>query len=94
MKTASVSELKNNLSACLKEVAAGEPLLITDRRKPVATLQALAQSDIPRNLASLCARGIVAPARKALSVSAFLRMPKGDGIIGLTEAVLDERNAR
>lgn len=46
MKTTSVTLLKNNLSAQLKEVASGETILITDRRKPVASLQPLAHGNL------------------------------------------------
>ena len=38
MKTASVSETKNNLSAILRQVREGESYLIVDRGKPVARL--------------------------------------------------------
>jgi prevent-host-death family protein len=42
MKTASVSETKNNLSAILREVREGESYLIVDRGKPVARLDPVA----------------------------------------------------
>jgi prevent-host-death family protein len=38
MKTASVSETKNNLSAILRQVREGESYLIVDRGTPVARL--------------------------------------------------------
>jgi prevent-host-death family protein len=38
MKTASVSETKNNLSAILRQVREGESYLIVDRGKPIARL--------------------------------------------------------
>jgi len=40
MKTASISETKNNLSALIDEVKGGEVVLITDRGKPVAQIVA------------------------------------------------------
>lgn len=39
MKTASISETKNNLSALLDRVRAGETVLILDRETPVARLE-------------------------------------------------------
>ncbi len=40
MKTSSISETKNNLSALIDEVKGGEVVLITDRGKPVAQIVA------------------------------------------------------
>ncbi len=39
MKTATISEAKNNLSALLDRVRAGETVLILDRETPVARLE-------------------------------------------------------
>lgn len=39
MRSASVSEAKNKLSALLDEVKAGETVVITDRGRPVARLE-------------------------------------------------------
>jgi prevent-host-death family protein len=39
MKTATISETKNNLSALLERVRAGESVLILDRETPVARLE-------------------------------------------------------
>jgi antitoxin (DNA-binding transcriptional repressor) of toxin-antitoxin stability system len=94
MKTTSVTRLKNELSAHLKEVIAGETVLITDRRKPVATLQPLSHSAPLGDISGLCARGIVSPPGGRLSVSRFLKCPKAAGPGGLTEAILEEREGR
>lgn len=45
METTSISFLKTHLSAELKKVQNGVPLLIMDHRKPVATIQAVAEGD-------------------------------------------------
>lgn len=94
MKTTSVTRLKNNLSAQLKEVVAGETILITDRRKPIATLQPLSSGEQGNALSGLCARGIVSPARKPLAVAALLRHPRGEAGGGLTQVILEEREGR
>lgn len=94
MKTTSVTRLKNELSAHLKEVIAGETVLITDRRKPVATLQPLTPGDPMGDISSLSARGIVSPPIGRLSASKFLKHPKASGTGGLTEAILEERDGR
>jgi prevent-host-death family protein len=59
MKTASVTDLKGNLSAHLKEVIAGEPLLVTDRNKPVAIIQPLGSGFSSQRVAGLVAKGVV-----------------------------------
>jgi antitoxin (DNA-binding transcriptional repressor) of toxin-antitoxin stability system len=94
MKTTSVTLLKNNLSAQLKEVAAGEAILITDRRKPVASLQPLTHGDLAGDWSGLAARGIVLPPQKSLVVSRFLEHPKGESRDDLTKAILEERSER
>lgn len=93
MNTASVSDLKNNLSARLKSVIAGEPLVITDHRKPVAVVYPLEQELMDDHVRSLVAEGLVIPPRKRrkLDVKAFLKLPKAECAAGLTEAILEER---
>lgn len=93
MKTASVSDLKNNLSARLKQVIAGEPLVITDHRKPVAVVYPLEQELMDEHVRSLVAEGLVIPPRKTgkLDAKAFLSLPKAECNASLTEAILEER---
>ena len=95
MKTASVSYLKNSLSACLKEVAAGESLLVTDRNKPVAILQPLHRTeDRSTELSRLAALGLVSPGNRKLAVAAFLKKPRGKSGIGLADAIIQDREGR
>lgn len=94
MKTTSVTFLKNNLSAQLKEVATGETILITDHRKPVATLQPLRHGDAADDLSALSARGIVSLPQTSLAVTRFLEKPRAEGRAGLTDAVVEERSER
>jgi len=93
MKTASVSSLMNSLSAKLKGVMAGEPLLVTDHRKPVAVLQPLTGDLASERMAGLVARGLVNPSARALDVEALLALPKAKGT-DLTPVLLEERDAR
>lgn len=44
MKTATISETKNSLSALLDRVRHGETILITDRRRPIARLSPVASA--------------------------------------------------
>ncbi|MFL6206925.1 MAG: type II toxin-antitoxin system Phd/YefM family antitoxin [Acidimicrobiales bacterium] len=57
-------ELRANLAAALRQVAAGERLVITLDGRPVAQLGPLEPSGSP-TLADLAASGLVAPPRRA-----------------------------
>jgi prevent-host-death family protein len=95
MKIASVTELKNELSAYLHGVMVGrEPVLVTDRRKPVAVLQPISGDSWDERLAGLVAAGIVAPPGKALQVREFLKTPRGRSKSPLTQAVIEDRDGR
>jgi prevent-host-death family protein len=62
MKTASISEAKNRLSAYLDMVRRGESILITDRGRPVARLAPLepgSREQADSRLAELARLGII-----------------------------------
>ena len=62
MKTVGVRELKNRLSEYLRDVRAGERVLVTDRGEVVAELAPPGQShepDVPAALLALVRRGLV-----------------------------------
>ena len=56
MERVGVRELRQNLSVYLRRVRRGEPLEVTERGRPIATLQPIADPD--DRLAQLEARGI------------------------------------
>jgi len=96
MKIASVTELKNGLSAYLKEVASGETVLVMDRKKPVAVFQPIPPDHGDERLAGLVASGIVSPPGGRLDLEAFFAEPRGTvhEASGLTGAILEEREER
>ncbi len=94
MKQVSVTDLKNSLSARMKLVLAGESLLITDHRKPVAVLSPLAEGMHDEGMAALVAAGLVSPPRRRLDVKALLKLPRGRATRSLSAAVLDDREGR
>lgn len=60
MKTASITEAKNGLSALIDRVKAGESVVITDRGVPVAVLEPVAeQVDWDERLARLERAGLI-----------------------------------
>jgi prevent-host-death family protein len=65
MKTATITEVKNQLSAIIDRVRAGESVIVTDRGQPVATIEPVrADADDAARLVRLERSGIVRPASK------------------------------
>lgn len=62
LETVGVAQLRQNLSAYLKRVAAGERLVVTDHNRPVAELTPLSSRLSP--LDRLIAEGRVNPPRR------------------------------
>jgi len=91
MKLASISELKDGLSAHLDLVRAGETVVVTDRRLPVATLERIAPGTLVDEVVALVAEERVAPRKQPLAVESFLAMPRGDCSDGLGSAIIEER---
>ena len=95
MRTASVSEAKNRLSALLREVSAGTVVTITDRGIPVARLVPVGPTrGIPAGALSLAQQGLLvlperAPGGKWLDLPAPARR-KGRSAVA---ALLAERRA-
>jgi len=96
MKKASISELKNQLSAFIDGVQRGRPLLIVDRGRPVARLEPIAgtgagpQTDA--RLARLEREGVLRHGRTPFPselLDAALPCPSADG--SAVAALLDER---
>jgi prevent-host-death family protein len=67
MRTASITEAKNGLSALIDRVRAGETILITDRGTPVARIEPMVSTDDPDGrLERLVRAGIVRPPARRL----------------------------
>ncbi|HEX4150707.1 MAG TPA: type II toxin-antitoxin system prevent-host-death family antitoxin [Steroidobacteraceae bacterium] len=65
MEKATVSKLKNNLSAYLRKVRSGHPVLIYDRDVPIARIERIEASGRgAERLALLAAQGITRPAAR------------------------------
>ena len=68
MEKASVSKLKNNLSAYLRRVRAGSTVVIYEREVPIARLERIESSDRGADrLKLLGVEGVTRPPRKPLS---------------------------
>jgi prevent-host-death family protein len=95
MKKASVSHLKNNLSAYLRTVRAGHPVVIYDRDVPIARLERIESAGLGADrLASLHAKGVArVPLRRrsAANILAGLQNPLPHAT-RLLEAVQQDRS--
>ncbi len=98
MKKASITEVKNNLSALIDSVQNGAPLLIMDRGRPVARLDAVRGAPMGDDgrLARLIRDGIVRPARGVLPKSVLGSKPPraGEGSSALGRLLDERRDAR
>lgn len=77
MKKASITEAKNNLSALIDGLKGGSPVLIVDRGRPVARLEAAgsgSESEDNGRLSRLL-RGGVVRARRSVPPEALLTTP-------------------
>ena len=94
MQRATVSKLKDNLSAYLRKVRAGATVVIYDRDVPIAYIERIESSARGADrLALLRAQGLTRPARRTLS-GKELRTLLGQGLsptARLTEALRQER---
>jgi len=95
VKTATISETKNSLSALLDRVRHGETVLITDRRRPIARLEPVATPDggpDEGRLARLERAGVIRRARRG-RLEEILRVPPPRAETGgdVLAALLDER---
>ena len=94
MEKATVSKLKNNLSAYLRKVRSGQPVLIYDRDLPIARIERIETSGRGADrLALLAAQGITRPAGRPLSPRELRSLlprllPRAARVV---DALMDER---
>jgi prevent-host-death family protein len=95
METASISEVKNGLSAIIDRVKGGESIVVTDRGIPVAVIEPVTgRIDVEDRLARLERAGLVKRAKGELTEE-FLRttgptLPDG---VSLVDYILEERRS-
>lgn len=90
-----MTEAKNQLSALLAAVRAGESIVIVDRGVPVARLEGVARlgEDSWDRLARLERSGVVHPSRQGSRTTELLLSapPRAERGAGVTQALIDER---
>ena len=91
MEKATISELKNRLSAYLKKVRAGHTILILDRDQPVARLERVAAGEQAHDrLARLERSGLLRRATRPVNPKA-LREPVPSARESVVAALVEER---
>ncbi|MDZ4673167.1 MAG: type II toxin-antitoxin system prevent-host-death family antitoxin [Gemmatimonadota bacterium] len=93
MSHESISSAKNNLSALIKQVQGGDPVLITDRGVPVARLESVQLgAGVPPRIVALAQSGLVRLPRHDPDTS-WLDLPLPAPVAGPTasELLLEER---
>ena len=93
METATITEVKNGLSAIIDRVKAGETVLVTDRGIPVAVIEPVTERvDVHERLARLERAGILRRGRGLMPMD-LLRTP-GPAVRGdmtAVDVILEER---
>ena len=94
MKTATLTETKNNLSALIDQVRHGETILVLDRGRPVARIESAVTGpvDAEGRLARLERKGIVRRATAPMPRELLMQPPPAtrDGS-SVLELLLEER---
>jgi prevent-host-death family protein len=95
MKTASITEAKNNLSALIDGLKNGSPVLIVDRGRPVARLEPVITADQggqDGRLSRLLRDGVVRPRRSEPPRALFSSQPpRAVGGASAVDALVEER---
>lgn len=90
MKKASISELKNQLSAYLQRVRAGQTVIVYDRNRPIARIDRVADEDDDDRIVELQRAGIITPPSEPLPLD-LIRTPLPRAEHSVVEALLEER---
>ena len=99
METIGVRDLKNNLSACLRRVAAGEVILVTDHGRVVAEIRQPfcapeGYEHYPPLFWEKVARGEIKLAPQRISPDFWASLPRGQGNpTGTAQRLIDEGRA-
>jgi prevent-host-death family protein len=93
MKTATITQLKNGISALIDRVRAGESILILDRGVPVARLEPVPPAPDDARLARLERAGIIRRGTgEPVPLDRLAKPPRGGkGDMRVVEALLEER---
>jgi prevent-host-death family protein len=91
MEKATISQIKNRLSAYLDKVRAGETVVVLDRDRPVARIERIEPAEEgDERLARLERQGLVRRGSESLP-AALLQTPGPRSASSVVEALIEER---
>lgn len=97
MKTVQIGDLKNHLSAHLRDVCKGEEIIVRDRNKPVARIVPYMPESIEEQEKLLIAQGVLKPPKHRAAdrdtwMKEFLARPRPEvSREAIMQAILEER---
>ena len=91
MRSANIAELRDRLTQYLREVRAGEEIIIRDRQRPIAKIVPLTVDDDAED-AALVAAGLLRKAQRRLP-AAFWRARRGAVTVRTAVAALSKDRA-
>ncbi len=91
MRSANIAELRNRLTQYLREVRAGEEIIVRDRQRPIAKIVPLTVDDETDD-AALVAAGFMRKAQRPLP-AAFWRMRRAPVTVQTAAAAVGEDRA-
>ena len=94
MRSANIAELRNRLTQYLREVRAGQEIIVRDRHRAIAKIVPLTVDDESADDAALVAAGLMRKAQRPLPAS-FWRARRGAVTVrAAVAAVSEEREDR
>ena len=93
MPSVQIAELKNNLSAYLRKVRAGEEVIICDRKAPIAKIVPFSTGDYDLEEQELITQGLMLPPQKPFDADAFFAIGKGIRMPRVSKAAIDRAMA-
>ena len=93
MRSANIAELRNKLTQYLREVRAGEEIVVRDRQRPIAKIVPLTPDDEADD-AALIAAGLMRKARRPLAAAFWRTRRPAVSIRAAVAAVSDDRSDR
>jgi prevent-host-death family protein len=92
MRSTNIADLRNRLTQYLKEVRAGEEIVVRDRQRPIAKIVPFSVEDDGQNDADLVAAGLIRKGTGKLPASFWKTRRPGVSLDVVIAAVSADRN--
>jgi len=94
VRSANIADLRNHLTKYLREVRAGEEIVVRDRQRPIAKIVPLTVDDDSADDAALVASGFMRRAQRPLRAAFWRTRRAAVTVRSAVAAVSDEREDR